>query len=234
MLPTTPPTTKKELFARLREVIAHGWYELPKTKRSAGTGGPGNFLEDLLGLNVGGQDIADAVGWEIKYYTSDTNLITLFHKEAQPPNIMRYMVSKWGWSDKLGRKSFRHTIAGKSEKFRVDDSNGQVVVRPLKGNGPIPYWAHDELLSVAGGKLRRLILVKGKREGTKVVFERADCFENLHISSFIYELLRGTICIDFDVREQRPGSKGLRNHGTKFRIRPDNVCRLYMKKERFS
>ena len=34
------------------------------------------------------------------------------------------------------------------------------------------------------------------------------------------------------LRESKPGSPGLRNHGTKFRIAPDAVCRLYMKKDR--
>jgi hypothetical protein len=205
---------------------------MPDTPRNAGTGGPSNFLEDLLGLNVGKRDIPDSVCWEIKYFTADTNLITLFHKEAQPPNIMRYMVSKWGWKDAQGRLSFRHTIAGKSDRFRVDSDGNQIVVRPVKGNGPVPYWTHDELLNIAGGKIRRMVLVKGERTGRKVRYLQADCYENLHIGFFIYELVRGTIRIDFDVREAKPGSKGLRNHGTKFRVSPDDVCRLYTKKER--
>src|SRR5437867_4083929 len=37
-----------------------------------------------------------------------TNLITLFHKEAQPMNIMRHMVRRWGWKDANGRMSFCH------------------------------------------------------------------------------------------------------------------------------
>ena len=41
----------------------------------------------------------------------------------------------------------------------------------------------------------------------------------------------GTVKIDFDAREAKPGSKGLRNHGTKFRISPDDICRIYAKKE---
>jgi hypothetical protein len=126
------------LFARLRELIQHGWYDVPNTKRYAGTGGWGNFLEDKLGLNVGSQDIADSVGWEIKYYTKQTHLITLFHKEAQPPEIMRYMVRKWGWKDENGRLSFRHTIKGRSDRFKVETDGNQIIVRPLKGNGPVP------------------------------------------------------------------------------------------------
>ncbi len=186
------------------------------------------------GLSVGNQDIADSIGWEIKYYTSETHLITLFHKEAQPPNIMRYMVRKWGWTDAKGRLSFRHTIAGRSDRFKIETDANQIVVRPLKGNGPTPYWTHDDLLNIAGAKLRRLMLVRGEKDANKVRFYQADCFENMSISFMIYEMIRGTIAMDFDAREASPGSPGLRNHGTKFRVAPDDVCRLYMKKERFS
>ena len=105
--PTSPPNKKKELFALLRKILQHGPYDMPTTKRYAGTGGPGNLLEDLFGLSVGNQDIADSIGWEIKYYTEKTNLITLFHKEAQPANIMRHMVSKWGWKDDNYTNDFR-------------------------------------------------------------------------------------------------------------------------------
>ncbi|MXX11293.1 MAG: hypothetical protein F4Z68_07900 [Nitrospira sp. SB0667_bin_9] len=230
----TPPNSKRELFDRLRHVIRDGWQTIPSVKRYHGHGGPGNFLEDLLGLKVGNQDIADSVGWEIKYYTKKTSLITLFHKEASPPTIMRHMVSRWGWKDDHGRKSFRHTIKGRSPKFKVVEDSGQIIVRPLKGNGPVPIWTHNDLLNIAGGKLRRLLLVEGTRDGNKIRFLRADCFENLHLENFIYEVMRGTVCIDFDVREMKPGSKGLRNHGTKFRVSPNDVCRLYTKKERFT
>lgn len=147
---------------------------------------------------------------------------------------MRYMVRKWGWKDKLGRLSFRHTIAGRSEKFKVETDSNQIVVRPLKGNGPVPYWTHDDLLSVAGGKLRRMMLVKGEKKEQRVRFVQADCFENLSMSFLIYEMIRGTIAIDFDCREAKPGSDGLRNHGTKFRVAPEDVCRLYSRKERLS
>ena len=65
---------------------------------------------------------------------------------------MRYMVRKYGWKDAQGRLSFRHTIRGKSDRFKVEDSGRQLVVRPIKGNGPVPYWSHDELIAAAGGQ----------------------------------------------------------------------------------
>ena len=44
--------------------------------------------------------------------------------------------------------------------------------------------------------------------------------------------MRGSIALDFDCREAKPGSDGLRDHGTEFRITPTMICRLYLKKER--
>ena len=77
------PTTRKELIAQLIEIIRHGEYKMPE-KRYVGTGAPGIFLEDLLGLTTGNKDIPDTLGFELKWYTKQTNLITLFHKEPQP------------------------------------------------------------------------------------------------------------------------------------------------------
>lgn len=230
----TTPNSKKELFARLREIISKGWLEMPDSPRSQGTGAPGNFLEDLTGIKAGNQDIADIVGWEVKFYNPKTHLISLFHKEPQPEGVLRYMINRYGWIDKKGCKAFRHTIRGKSDRFIVADDAGNVIVRPLKGNGIVPTWTHDTLLNIAGGKLRRLMLVRGERKGQMVRFQRVDCFENLHLTLLIAEMINGTIAIDFDAREMKPGSNGLRNHGTKFRVAPDDICRLYLKKERLT
>ncbi len=228
------PVNRAALYSRLREILALGWQEMPAgVARYKGTGGPGNFLEDLIGLKAGNQDIADVLGWEVKYYTPKTTFVTLFHKEAEPFGIMRHMVSHWGWPDDEGRKSFRHTIAGKSDRFYVIDDGQNVIVRPISGGGPFPTWTHDVLMN-ACSKLRRLILILGEKNGNKVRFIRADCYENLHLTLLVSEMINGTIAIDFDAREAKAGSIGLRNHGTKFRVRPENVCRLYFKKERFT
>ena len=232
-LTTPPPRTQRQLFERIRTVIAHGWYDLPKGSPYGGTGAPGRFLEDLLGLTSGSVDMPDAVGWELKWYTARTHLTTLFHKEANGPEaIMRDMVKNYGWKDSKGRLSFRHTIKGRSDRFKVEDSGNQLVVRPRRGHGPVPYWSHEELLAAAGAKLRRLIMVKGERKNGKLRFLKADAYQTFNIVDFIVEVLRGEIAIDFDCREAKPGSTGLRNHGTKFRIAPESICRLYMRKER--
>jgi hypothetical protein len=230
----TAPNTKKELFGRLRTIIASGWQQMPVSSRSNGTGAPGNFLEDLIGLNAGNKDIPDITGWEVKFYSPETTLITLFHKEPQPRTALRYLVKRYGWLDDEGRLGFRHTIRGESDRFKVFNDAGNVIVRPFEGSGIVPMWTHDTLLNVAGGKLRRLMLVKGERKGQTVRFNQVDCFEDLHLTRLIDEIIKGTIAIDFDAREMRPGSNALRNHGTKFRVAPDNIANLYIKRERLS
>ena len=231
--PDGPPRTRAELFERMRAVIAHGTYTMPEGSRYNGSGAPGMFLEDLLGTTAGGHDIPDALGWELKWHSDRTSLVTLFHKEPDGPEaIMRYMVRRYGRRDAQGRLSFRHTIKGRSDRFRVDTDTGQVIVRPLKGNGPVPYWTHEELVAAAGAKLRRLLLVKGVRQKRSVRFLHADAYQTFHLADFFYEMIRGSIAVDFDCRESKTGSDGLRNHGTKFRIPPAFICRLYLKKDR--
>ncbi len=229
ILPFSVPNSKKELFERLRVIISNGWYDMPSAARYNGTGAPGNFLEDLIGLKAGNKDIADVAGWEVKYYNAKTHLITLIHKEPQPRKILRYMVNRYGWEDKKGRKGFRHTIRGTSDRFQVINDAGSVIVRPLDGDDIVAMWTHDILYNAIGSKLRRLMLVRGERSGRKVRYLQADCYEELIITRLMDELVKGTIAIDFDVREKAPGSKSLRNHGTKFRVAPDNIAKLYTK-----
>ncbi len=223
-----PPKTKKQLVAKLQEVLQAGWLEMPADAHYNGAGGPGNYLEDLLGLTAGNQDIADVAGWEVKFYTPKTSLITLFHKEPEPEGILRYMVSKYGWKDAKGRLSFRHTIHGQSDRFEVVNDAGTIIVRALHdGNDPVPSWTHDTLLNVAGSKLSRLVAVCGQKKGASVRYDSAVLYEKMHLTNLAQDLVNGKMAIDFDVREMNPGSKSLRNHGTKFRVAPKDLHRLY-------
>ena len=63
----------------------------------------GNYLEDQLGVQAGNMDIADTLGWELKWYTPKTNLLTLFHQQVTgPPDVMLSMVRKYGRKDRSG------------------------------------------------------------------------------------------------------------------------------------
>ena len=58
-----------------------------------------------------------------------------------------------GLENLKGCMSFRHTIAGKSDRFKVDLDGDLILIHRRGGNGVIPHWTHDDILSVAGSKL---------------------------------------------------------------------------------
>ena len=54
---------QESLFAAIENlVVPKEWRELPDERRYNGTGGPGNYLEDQLGVQAGNMDIADPLG----------------------------------------------------------------------------------------------------------------------------------------------------------------------------
>lgn len=233
------PTTPKELFKAISALVDAGWHEMPDRSPYLGTGAPGNYLEYLLGFNPGAADIPDALGWELKWYTPKSNLVTLFHKTPDnSPDVIRDMVRQYGKRDAKGRLSFRHTInptqRSGSQRFipEFDVKAAQLVVRPKNGTGPVPRWSQDTLLNVVAGKMRRLLFVRGERKGCRVLFTRAEAYKTFSLTDFFVEVESGVIVVDFDAREAKPGSEGMRDHGTKFRVKPENICRLYMEKER--
>ena len=66
------------------------------------------------------------------------------------------MVDQFGWPDKNGRTSFRHTIRGKSDLgFYIANEPDRIVVRHddlLESESPC--WTHDRLISAFAAKLR--------------------------------------------------------------------------------
>jgi hypothetical protein len=215
------------LNPRIQKIIRESPHILPETG-FGGTGGPGMYLQILLGLQVDNRDIPDSMGWEVKTYSRRTNFITLFHKEPHPQGVVKYLVKQFGWLDSQGRKSFRHTIAGNSDRFTVLGGAGKIIVSPKESSdGPIPYWTEDDILGAAGAKLRRLLLVRYLKSGKEITYDQAFIFETLTLSRFIEQVNNGTVKIDFDAREMKPGSNTLRNHGTKFRVSPNDIQKLY-------
>jgi len=219
-----------ELFSNIRQAMKRDWIRIPVGYGYGGTGGPGRILEELAGVSAGNQDVPDSGKWELKFHSQNA-LLTLFHKEGEPKGHLHQMVRRFGWPDKKGRLSFRHTIHGRSDKgfYVVNESNRITVRHPDEADIVWPYWAHDTLINAFAAKFRRLIVVKGQRQshdGSKWVrFESAKAFEEPRVTLFVQAIEQGIIAIDFDARTQN--GRGLRNHGTKFRIHYDNLQYLY-------
>lgn len=178
-------------------------------------------------------------------------MVTLLHKSPDnAPDVIRELVRTHGKRDAKGRLSFRHTVRPRTgaagQLFSVDYRDNQIVVRlkpsragRASAGAAEPRWSDQALIGAVGAKLRRLILVKGEKRTSKgartaheVRYVQADAYEEFSLMDFVAEILRGVIVIDFDAREISPGSHPVRDHGTKFRIPPGEICRLYMDKRR--
>lgn len=221
---------EKELFERLRAVMGRS-YELPQT----GTGAPGMLLEQLLGVESNNEDLPDAGAWEIKYH-GGTALLTLFHLTPRPGDAVKTLIEKHGWVGKDGRQCFRHTISGRSDKgFKVTDEAEKLTVR--HPDGTEAYWTHDEIFNAASSKMRKLIVVSGRKQdgGRRVKFNTATICSEFKPTAFIPAAVKGLVKIDFDARYKngKRSSDAVRDHGTKFRIKQSDLADIYGKVREF-
>lgn len=218
-------SVERALFAELREICSSGAWEM----HNGGTGQPGTVLEHLLGIDANNIDLPDFQRWEVKFH-GGTAPVTLFHKEGEPNGAVGRLVREHGWLDSKGRRSFRHTIWGETSRgFRVVDHENRILV--VHNSVTQVSWSHDALVVAASAKLRNTVLVAGRvsrRRGRRFVnFRDVKLLADFRPSAFVAGLGEGWIAIDFDAREQNPGSRGFRNHGTKFRVRHQDMPRLF-------
>lgn len=210
---------------RLLLVLQTREYEIPQGMGFEGTGAPGLYLEHLLGLPTSNRDVPDAAGWEVKF-SSGNSLVTLFHKDPYPRgNAIRHMITNWGWIGRNGLQNFRHTICGESDRFFVVDESNAIRVRRTNEDDLVPHWPHDVLITAFARKMGNLILVHGSKRGRVVKYESAELLTRARTSRLIRSITNGTICIDFDAYIQANGS--IRNHGTKFRIKVEDLHSIY-------
>jgi hypothetical protein len=133
--------TKEELITELQKIARKGWI---KNAREGNSGGIGNTLEDLLGIEENNLPIPNAAEWELKTQRLNTSsLITLFHMEPSPRAIEfvpKILLSSYAWKhQEAGKKysenemSFRQTIHGGSASDRgfmvkIDRQNRKILI----------------------------------------------------------------------------------------------------------
>lgn len=133
--------TKDSLITELKKISARGWIE---NTRPGNSGGIGNTLEDLLGIDENNLPIPNASEWELKSQRlNTTSLTTLFHFEPSPRAIRfvpQVLLLNYGWRHKEAGKrypedemSFRQTIHGLSPSDRgfmvkIDRTNQKITI----------------------------------------------------------------------------------------------------------
>lgn len=229
LVQASQPKSAAKAFAKVAEIISAGTWNFPDDDKYNGSGAPGRYLEDLLGIKENNSDSPDLEDWEIKFH-GGTALLTLFHKDPEPTGIIRTMIHNHGWKDAQNRISFRHTISGPSPRgFYVTNEDDRIVVRNSHKDAPVPHWTHNTILNALSAKLRRLILVEGEmlKYPRRVVYQKATAYWEPDLKGFSKAVADGLICIDFDARTQSGAGSAIRNHGTKFRIKVENLPKIY-------
>ena len=229
-LKKTVPPSGSSSFKKITEILKAGTWDF--NGKYNGSGGPGNLLEDLLGIKENNADSPDLAGWEIKFH-GGTSLLTLFHKDPEPRGVINKMVNDYGWDDGKGRISFRHTISSASPRgFYIVDEEDRIVIRNKTTKGAVPHWLHNTLLNALSSKLRRLIVVDGKvlKNPRRVVYQSATAYWEPDIKGFLKAVVDGVFYVDFDARTKAGRGSAIRNHGTKFRIKVEDLTKVYTHK----
>ncbi len=133
--------TKENLIKEFQKIAQQGWIE---NARHGNSGGMGNTLEDLLGIEENNLPIPNAAEWELKSQRLNTSsLTTLFHIEPSPRAIKfvpQVLLLNYGWKhQEAGEKypdyemNFRQTIHGNFPSDRgfmvkIDNENRKVLI----------------------------------------------------------------------------------------------------------
>ncbi|OXU14802.1 MvaI/BcnI family restriction endonuclease [Sedimentisphaera salicampi] len=134
--------TKESLINKLKEIKNQGWVA---NRRHGNSGGVGNTLEDLLGVEENNLPIPNAAEWELKTRSvKSSSLTTIFHMEPSPRAfrfVPKILLPNYGWKhEQAGSKysenemSFRQTIRGgavtnRGFSFEIDKAEQKVVVK---------------------------------------------------------------------------------------------------------
>lgn len=221
------PQSSKDAFRIIRDIIRMDMIDIPPQFR--GTGAPGDTLEFLLNVKRNNYDSPDLKDWEVKFH-GGKSLLTLLHKDPQPTGILEKIVDNYGWKNKEGEISFRHTIRGKSKRgFVVNNIGNKITATNINDKTIVPYWEHNVILNTLAAKLRRLILVHGtvSPDKRKVTYKSATAYWDLKLMEICNHIKEGIIFLDFDARTTKGRGTSLRNHGTKFRINIKNINLIY-------
>lgn len=201
--------TKESLIQKIKEIKQMGWIPNARIRNS---GGIGNTLEDLLGIEENNLPIPNAAEWELKCQRIKSNsLITLFHMEPSPTALKfvpQVLLPNYGWEHKEASKkypgterSFRQTIScrGRSDRgftVKVDRNNQKILISFDKESVEEKHanWLVEVIQKTGGADLNPQPYWGFNdlyhKAGTKLhncFFVEADCKTENEIEYFKYE-----------------------------------------------
>ena len=229
-----------ELLKDLKKIKELGFVT---THRSNNTG-IGKTLEDLLDIEENNIPGPDGYFTELKSARKgSSSMLTLFTKSPMPQKINIKLLEKFGYELDDGRKKLhatlnavsRNTLHGNSG-FMITMNNSRIEIDHCDyGNMDTPYWEKEELEKAFTRKYpQNLLYVKADSKGSgkneQFHYNEAWLMSGFHFDNFIKLLKVKKIFVDIRIGQYPDGKP--HDHGTGFRVFPDNLDLCFLNREK--
>lgn len=252
----SPLFSKEELIERFKAIKARGWIENKRGKNDGAVGNTLEDLLGIPENNLPIPNAAEWELKSQRANTASLVTLCHTEPSPRAAKLVpSLLLPYYGWKhDKAGTKypaserSFRMTINGLTDRgFKINVNRAEekieVVFDSTKvaerhqqwleqvrqgiglGNLPVvPYWGFNDLYVKVGTKLTNCFFVRAdvkKANGKEYFFYNSVLMlKKVNLKKFLQSMEEGLIYIDFDARTGH-------NHGTKLRIRYNDIPYLY-------
>jgi len=201
-----------------------------------GDGAAGNTFEDELGLEENNIAAPDIEGNELKVKRKGASgLQTLFNKEGKWQIKQIEFLEQYGFphTKYIGEKTAQSTVTQLPNKrgYYYESDNNYLYVKV--GDVIIVKWDWNELVEQFGKKFPNCIKVLAETKKEKGIeyfhYDEAYLFKGTTKEKFRELIEDDLITIDFRLRTRYNEGKSVRNHGTGFRIKHEDMDKLFIK-----
>lgn len=238
--------TLDEIIKRFNAIREMEFVE--STRPNNKDGGIGNTLEDLLSVKENNNSKADLFGYEIKSQRELTSsYISLFSKSPDyPKGANSILKEKYGEirDNSIHKKLYASLLGGRESliyqkyymKLDLDRINEKLILNSLSIDTNVSYsdvyWKF-ETLRKASHKLNNLIFAQADTKSINNIqyfhYKKIFIYSSFNFDAFIEAIEQGLIQFDIRIGAYKSGKNigKAHDHGSGFRIRPDNLKILY-------
>ncbi|MEG1523345.1 MAG: MvaI/BcnI family restriction endonuclease [Bacteroidales bacterium] len=244
-------TNEEFIITQFNKVKELGWV---KSRRANNTG-IGKTFEDFVGVVENNLDEPDLAGYEIKSHRADAaSYVTLFTKSpsfprkansflkdlyGEPyednPNLKKLHTSIFAtsYNSYLNRLSFR--LLNDRNNRRIHIGVHSVDDHQLLDNSV--YYTYDDIDVILKRKLHDLFYVVAERQYRDTEeyfkFNKAEIYSQPSLSRFLDLIDTGIIMYDIRIGSYSSGRNigKAHDHGSGFRIKENDICKLYESKK---
>lgn len=218
-----------ETFTKNFDNIKNKWH---KSLRKGDTG-VGYTLETLVGIKENCLALPDIIDYELKVMRKDSNsLQSLFTKEPLWQIPQKEFIEKFGYPHTKyeGELSGNMTVSNTKNKHGVFLQLNKNFVEIKYENLLIASWNIDTLNQVFQKKFPNCVKVTAQSKMCNgeeyFLYEDFAIHKKSDKNNLVKFLTNGKVVVDFRMKTQFRKNKGIRNHGTCFRMKQNLLREL--------